>query len=290
MERILISTYQQVILWDGKTQRAVLKGHKRPYTTYYGITWNEEHIILSESGDVRHSTYHLLDGNLERVGELPIGQGISDPHQILWWGGKLYITSANQDKVVIWDGETCRSVRWRKPGEPHQHLNSIWCDGERFYVVEHRHREMPKRIRIFDLEFESVGCIELTGKGFAKTKPRGIHNVYIEDGILYGCSPKAMYKYDLSSGEHTPISIGYLGKAAHRMHGLARVPGKFFVGLTKLVVTRSDRGKSDSAVLVLGDDFVPVGKLLLRGVGGVNDIRAVDGPDLAHNGIRCPLL
>lgn len=288
MERILISTYQQVILWDGKTQRIILKGHEHQgYTTYYGITWNEEHIIISESGEARYSTYHMLDGNLERVGELPIGQGISDPHQIYWWNDKLYIASADQDKIVIWDGETCRDVSWNKPGEPRKHVNSIWCDGERFYVVEHRYREMPKWIRIFDLDFEPVDCIELTIRGFVK-RPRGIHNVYIEDGILYGCAPKAMYKYDVSSGEHTCIPIGNLAKAAHRIHGLARVPGKFFIGLTRIVEVRSDRGKGNSAVLVLNDDFVPMGKLLLRDVGGINDIRAVDGPDLAHNGIRCP--
>jgi len=288
MERILIAAHQRVVLWDGKTQHTILKGHKRSkYTTYYGITWNEEHIFVAESGNARHSTYHVLDGNLERIGELPIGRDISDPHQIYWWDGKLYVASADQDKIVIWDGESCRDVRWSEPGEARKHVNSVWCDGERFYVVEHRYREMPKRIRIFNLEFESIDCIELTAKGFVKAYPRGIHNVYVEDGMLYGCSPKAMYKYNLSSGEHEPIRISRVAESAHRMHGLARVPGRFFIGLSRIAI-RSERGRGNSAVLVLDDDLNVMKEIWLKDAGGINEIRAVDGPDLAHNRMRCP--
>lgn len=199
----------------------------------------------------------------------------------------MYIASANQEKIVVWNGKDCRDVKWREREEPAQHLNSIWCDGENFYVVEHRKREMPKRIRIFDLDFEPMGCIELLRNAFIKERPHGIHNVYIEGGILYTCSPKAFVRHDLISGHSEPIVPCKLVNEAHYVRGLARVPGKFFIGLSEAKV-RSERGEGDSAILVTDDDFNVLDILPLKDTGGLNEIRAIDGPDLAHNGMVCP--
>jgi len=65
------------------------------------------------------------------------------------------------------------------------------------------------------------------------------------------------------------------------------VPGRFFFGLSEAKV-RNERGEGDSAVLVLHDDLEVDGVIPLKDTGGLNEIRAVDGPDLAHNGMECP--
>lgn len=288
MERLLISTYNKVILWDGKSNTIWSRRGHRDYHNFFGITWSEDHIYVAEGGHVGHSLYHAFDGKLNREGTLSIGSGIADPHQIYWWRGGLFIISAKQDRIFLHTSSTLQEIHpWKKKGEPTLHLNSIWCDGNLFYVVEHRKREMPKRIRIFDLTLKPVGCIELRREAFVKAKPHGIHNVYIENDVLYTCSPKALVRHDLSSGESEPIIPCRLMNEAHYVRGFARTPGKFFIGLSEVKV-RSEREEGDSAVLVLDDEFDVLDVLVLKDTGGLNDIRAVDGPDMAHNGVECP--
>lgn len=290
-ERLLVSTYNKVILWDGKA-RTIWDEHASPkFHDFFGITWNDEEIYVAEGGhNVESSLYHVFDGELKHTGVLPIGQegkGIVDPHQIYWWGGKIYITSTKVDVVCIWDGAKLKRISWKKASEPTLHLNSIWCDGERFYVVEHRKRKMPKRVKILDSQMGPVGRIVLRAEGFIKHKPHGIHNVYIEDGILYTCSPRALVRHDLSSGRSEPVVPSPLMSEAHYVRGLARIPGKWFIGLSE-VRARGERGKGDSAILVLNDDLEQIDLYPLQDTGGLTDIRAIDGPDLAHNGKECP--
>lgn len=286
MERLLIATHARVVFWDGEKQHDLFK-HEHGHTVFYGITWNEKEIYIAESGSARHCHFHIFDKNLNRIGELPIGEDISDPHQILWWDGKLYVTSANQDSVFVWDGETCRQVCWWEENEPRMHPNSVWCDGEKFYVVEHRFKEMPKRIRVFNLDFEIVDCIELTKEGFVKARPRGCHNIYVENGVLYMCSPNVIVRHDLTSGKSEPIRFSHWAREARRVTGMARPPGKFIVGLQRVAV-KEKRGEGNSAFVVMDDDFKVLDVVPLKDTGGVNEIRAVDGPDLAHNRIECP--
>jgi len=288
MTRLLISTYKRLVLWDGKAH-TVHEGHSHEdYHNFFGVTWNEDEIYLAEGGHVGHSCYHVFDGDLnKRKGGLPIGKGIGDPHQIYWWDGKLYIASARQDAIVIWNGtEEPEQMRWRQPGEPTQHLNSIWCNGEAFYVAEHRKRIMPKRVQMLNMDFEPIHKVVIPDEAFVKTRPHGIHNVYTEDGWLYTCSPKAFVSFEMDTGITRTITSRTI-REAHYVRGLARVPGKWFVGLSEAKV-RGERGAGDSAVLVLDDDLEAIDLLPLQDTGGLNDIRAIDGLDLAHNRVRCP--
>lgn len=287
MTRLLVSTYRGLILWDGKAH-TIHEGHSHgEYHNFFGITWNEDEIYVAEGGHVGHSCYHVFDGDLKHKGKLPIGKGIGDPHQIYWWDGKLYIISAKQDAIFIWDGTgEPERIRWRQSREPTQHLNSIWCDGNFFYVVEHRKRVMPKRIQVLDMDFEPIRKIMIPNRAFVKAKPHGIHNVYIEDGWLYTCSPKAFVALEVDTGI-TRTVISKLIHQAHYVRGLARVCGKWFIGLSEARV-RSERGEGDSAVLVLNDGLETIDLLPLQDTGGLNDIRAIDGLDLAHNQVRCP--
>jgi len=287
MTRLLISTYNRLILWDGEAH-TVHEGHSHErYHNFFGITWSEDKIYLAEGGHVGHSSYHVFDRNLRHKGKLPIGEGIGDPHQIYWWDGKLYIASTFQDAIFIWNGtEKPKRIGWRQPGESTQHLNSIWCDDNFFYVVEHRKRVMPKWIQVMSMDFEPLHKIVIPNDAFVKATPHGIHNVYIEGDYLYTCSPKAFVRFNMATGETKTIT-SHIIREAHYVRGLARVPGKFFIGLSEAKV-RSERGEGDSAILVLDDDLEAIDLLPLQDTGGLNDIRAIDGPDLAHNRVRCP--
>ena len=292
MTRLLISTYKRVILWDGQAHTVWDERGGPGYHNFFGITWDEEKIYVAEGGHSGDSLYHVFDADLQHIGLLPFGQKdgmglrISDPHQIYWWDGKLYVASAWQDSIFIWDDPDCTEVHWKKKGETSQHLNSIWCDGEAFYVVEHRKREMPKRVQVLNMDFEPLHKIVIPNSAFVKTTPHGIHNVYIEDGWLYTCSPKAFVAFKMETGATRTVTSPTI-QAAHYVRGLARVPGKWFAGLSEARV-RNERGQGDSAVLVLDDNLEMIDLYPLQDTGGLNDIRAIDGPDLAHNKVRCP--
>jgi hypothetical protein len=292
MTRLLITTYNRLILWDGQAHTIWDKRGDPGYHNFFGITWNEDEIYVAEGGHSGDSLYHVFDENLQHTGLLPFeqkgGKGlrISDPHQIYWWDGRLYIASAHADAIHIWDGQKLENIQWRECEEPPQHLNSIWCDGANFYVVEHRKRVMPKRVQVLDMDFEPLHKITIPNNAFVKTTPHGIHNIYIENGWLYTCSPKAFVAFEMDTGITETITSPTI-QAAHYVRGLARVPGKWFVGLSEARV-RNERGRGDSAVLVLNDDLESIDLLPLKDTGGLNDIRAIDGPDLAHNQVRCP--
>lgn len=286
MERLLISTYNKLILWDGRAHVIHEGRDHRKYHNFYGVTWNENEIFVAEGGHVSHSTYHVFDKNLKRTGKLPIGLDIGDPHQIYYYDGKMYIASAWHDAIFIWDGRKCSKVQWRYK-ESTLHLNSVWTNGAFFYVVEHRKRETPKRVMVLNMDFEPIGRVEIPAEGFVKTKPHGIHNVYLEGDFLYTCSPRAFVRFNIVTKRAEPVVPSGLVNAAHYVRGLARVPSRWFIGLSEAKV-RNERGQGDSAILVLHDDLTVEDVIPLDGTGGLNEIRAIDGPDLAHNGIECP--
>jgi len=286
MERLLIATRnRRLILWDDGP-RTIYKSEYPRFQKFYGTTWDAEKIYVAEHRKGGPSVVLVFDKELNLQGHLPVQ--LEDPHQVFWWDGMLYIPEPGHDVVLLWNGNGIRRVGWKKPNEPNMHLNSVWCDGEKFYVVEHRWTKMPKRIRVLNLRFKPIDCITITKKDFIGPPPFiGMHNVYVENGLLYACSPRALVRHNLASGRSNPIVLHPLMDASHCAIGLARVPGKFFVGLSELK-PRAERGTGDSAVLVTDDNLRVLDILSLKDTGTLYEIRAIDGPDLAHNGMRCP--
>jgi len=285
--KLLIATHNELILWDGSPHILMKNKKHNKVHDYYGITWDNENIYVSERIWLQ-CHIHVFNKKLKRIGELPIGVDLASVHQIFWYNGILYITNTQRNQILLWGGWNwnIRTVEWKKPNEPHQHLNSIWCDGKNFFVVEHRKKLIPKRIRVLDLDFTPVDCIELDGD-FIRDHPEGIHNVYIENEKLYTCGPQALIQHNLISGRSKPIVPHPLMNNHHYARGLARTAGKFFVGLSE-ASERSERNRGNSTILVTDDNFNVLETIVLKGTGGIHEIRAIDGIDLAHNGIICP--
>ncbi|NIP85355.1 MAG: hypothetical protein GTO03_07255 [Planctomycetales bacterium] len=71
------------------------------------------------------------------------------------------------------------------------------------------------------------------------------------------------------------------------LRGLARTD-RFYVGVSRCGERAERHGpENDSAVLVLDDDLVEVGRIELQGTGQLCEVRALDG-DRAHNRLPCP--
>jgi len=293
-DELLLATYNRLILWDGKPRTIWDKRGHPDLINFYGITWDENVIYVTEGGHPKPSKaslIHKFDGGLNHVGQCYTGPAILDPHQIYWRDGKLYVANTGKDNIVVIrnleKSQEQETIQWvvLEIGDT-IHVNSIFSQKRRLFFAEHRKKRMPKRIRVFSLGHELVETIELDA-GFVKTKPHGIHNVYVEGGYLYTCSPNALMQHNLATREMRAIVPSPLMREAHYVRGLARSSSRWFIGLSEVKV-RSERGKGDSAVLVLNNDFETVDLLPLRDTGGLNEIRLVSALDLAHNGVRCP--
>jgi hypothetical protein len=224
---------------------------------------------------------------------LTFGKELGVPHQALWWGGVLYVTDTDheKDRVLLWDGEDIQTIRWPQWEEHVIHPNSIWCDGEAFYVVEHGGSGFPKWVQVLDLEFNPLERIELPKSIFPEPSRifHGIHNIYVEEGILYTLGPTSVVWYEIASGESDHVFFTQYMDGPFYNRGLARVKGKFYIGLSE-IRERRKRAQGNSFILVADDNFNVLNILKLELAGGLHEIRAIDSLDLAHNRVKCPLL
>jgi len=291
--RLLVSTRNKLLLWDGEPHyiREKLPGIRYSiWHHFYGVTWSTEEVYVTEQLALHRGVVHVFDEEMQHKGQLPLEERLEAPHQILWWEGGLYITDASRDGLMLWDGST-RIAEWSVPEEGVIHPNSVWCDGERIYVAEHGKAKMPKRIRVLDLDFNVVGCIELPRHVFPESLRlfHGIHNVYIERGVLHTLSPQSVIRYELESGESDYVDLSGYVDSPHYTRGLARTEGRFYVGLSEMK-ERGERDEGGSLILVTDDEFNVLDILTLELTGGLHDIRPIDSIDFAHNRVRCPLL
>ena len=268
----LFTSARMLGYWDGRQQHQLMEGN------FYGLTWNEEQAWVSwQRPHVNGTLIMGLDGEILDLPDL------RNVHDILWVPGilsGLWITDTGHDRVVHthWAMKSTRALIFplRPEAQDTLHLNSLWAD-PRIMVLESGLGGIKGGYpaRISNLYGESVVDI---GAMFC-------HNLYIEDGVLYGC-----YKQNQESGfyrmplggepELFPISGNYF------MRGLARGDGFFLFGRS-VSVERDKRRDGDSAVLVTGDDLVISDIVNLKDTGQLGSVRLLDG-DRAHNGLPFP--
>ena len=275
---LLIGTGKNIIYWDGQKATSVFKTKNRAY----GITWNRDHVFVAIG---RENKIFVFDKNFEEVDIISLSGSRSDLHQALWYGNKLYAVDANHASLIRYDGKENR-LDWKqerfceKDDKPH--INSIWCDGQFFYIVEHWKYKLPKKIRIFNLQWQCVDVLEIE-KSIFTDQVNGIHNVYKENDVLYTLGPEMFIQIDL----HKTIAHRITGPWQCYLRGLARTDNRFYIGMSKFIAVRSARIKGESAFMVLDDNLNAMQITVLENTGEVYEIRALKG-DKAHNGIDCP--
>jgi len=262
MEDFLVTTTRGMFLVENGIPRKVADGW------CFGLTWDRERLYVAD-GLGGQGEVHAWSPSFER-GECLLAP-VHDAHQILWWDGDLYATNTAENRIdVAGKGH----VKWT---DDNIHLNSVWCDGERFWVVEHRRGVMPARVRAFDLGWKEERVEE-----FYKLDTShywGLHNAYVEGGILHTLSTRRMIARPLAGGEEERTVVGgYL-------RGLAR-GDMWYVGKSRLS-ERQTRNEGNGSVLLLDDDFQIVEEVLIPDCGQVHDIRLMAGGP-AHNGLPFP--
>lgn len=281
MEPLLLSTMGKLIYWDGEKANTVYKTQGR----IYGITWNQEHLFIIAGR--KNENILVFDKQLKMQNTIQCTDGMRDAHQALWLKGTLYIMDTGRESI-IYHAEKTNRIRW--PGrfcEKHEkpHINSIWYNKQQFYIVEHWRKRLPKKIRILDLNWQTVNVLTLGRNVFKSEEALGIHNVYVENDYLYTLGPEVIIKISLQDGSIYTQQVKSPWPCYVR--GLARTDNEFYLGLSKFHYIRDKRIKGDSAFMVLDNNLQIKETIILKDAGQVYEIRALKG-DRAHNGIDCP--
>lgn len=269
-DRLLIGTARRLLLWDGQ-----------PHTVYesdsltYGITWDGRHAYVVNGPDLL-----VMDKDLEVVDRLALDMW--GPHQALYSSGRVYIMESARNTIITVAGRAYHRQRWphMMPGED-PHINSLWVQGDKHYVVEHRQMVTPKRIVVTDRDWTMLHVIEIPESALMG-KLSGLHNVYVEDDTLYTLGPGVIVTHNLVTGEFRTVTPD--GEFPMYLRGLARTQDRFYIGVSHHQ-PRDRRVEGGSAFLVMDSNLNQLELVSLEGTGQLCEIRALEG-DRAHNGIN----
>jgi len=288
MDKLLISTSKRLVLWD-KVAHTLMEMDD-PNHLFYGITWSPEEIYVVAGPDVL-----TFDKDFNPTGKLPF-HDLWGAHQCYWWDGKVYVFQSPTNEIFVWDGKEVTTLPYPyfKKGIEDPHLNSMWCDDNFFYVAEHWQQELPKIIRVFDLDWNPVTTVEIEEEAFGEGGHSGIHNVYWEGGYIITLGPGVIIcarSQDLTVGIGVDVR-GYEGLPnltfTSYLRGLARTNSNFYVGVSQLAGRDQRHLGGDAMVLKLDDSLGLEDVILLKDTGQLCDIRCIDPLDHAHNRVPCP--
>lgn len=277
MASLLVSTPLRLMVLDGSTITTIHEGKQEEGNgNYHGITWNEFALFVAGSQDYRY----IVRVFTRKFSEVSIlRNNLHQTHQILWAHGRLYVVNTGKNRVEIWDGRNWQWVAWNPSSCDLDHINGIWSDGETVWVSEYRHRSTkPSVVRMCEPD--------LTLKKTITIGP-ALHNVYVENGVLYNLIAgefRGLLATDLATGEIQRHEVR--GGENNWIRGLARTADRWYIGLSKWEAERGDRHKGDAVVVELDNDFQEVNRLVVPDAGPVCDVRVLNEPDLAHNGIE----
>ena len=269
--QFLFTSARMLGYWDGRQQHQIMPGN------FYGLTWSQSQAWVSWQRDhVPGSLIMAWDGEILDLPEM------RNVHDMLYEGQALWITDTGHDRLIhaYWlDSET---RHWRFPLRPEPkdsiHANSLWGN-PRLLVLESglggANAGFPARI-----------C-DIYGSAVLDIGALFCHNLYVEDGVLYGCYKKG----DTSGVYRMPIAgepelFPFPGNWFLR--GLARGDGFFLFGRS-VSVERKKRKAGHSAVLVMDDDLQVMNEIELRNTGQLCSVRLLEG-DRAHNGLGFPFM
>ena len=252
---------------------------------YYGISWSNSNVyVLRRWGKRTEGSGEvvILDGQLEEVGILP--GDFPDGHQIFYKDGKVYVTATSKNAIGVVDVDTgCVEFRnWTQFTYDVNHLNSIWHDDVDFWVGMHNYAEKE------DSEFETSQVVRINNSFDSVSKSiaigSGLHNVVVMDDVLYVCSSGdgKIVAYDLWTD--TIVNELYIGEW---LRGVS-ITRDFVVLGSSATLPKELRATGDSGLFLLDREFNVLDHRVITGCGPVYDLRVINLPDYAHNGISFP--
>jgi len=262
------------------------KTHKlRAGQDFFSVTWDDEHLIYTEAPVRDRAQARLL--RLDSTGKLKRGEQVGQyVHQCLHAKGQNYVVDTLNNKIQILskEGKHLQTIDWinKHTKEEDRHINSIWCDGDTFWICEHWQGHRQSCLRQFDKDWTEIDAVDIGLKN---------HNVYVENHKLYTLSSEesAIIIFDLKSRtdervEFDPTKYGLPANATW-LRGFSRIKDRFLIGVSIFDKNRAARANRPCWVLMFDNNFNLLdGVKLHQKFGPISEIRVTSVPDYAHTG------
>ena len=268
---LLISTPLHLFLYD--TDKGQISTLRSGDGYYFGITFKNGIVVTTHTGGyLQYFSSHTRP----RI-TLP---HLVQPHQIEWVEDHILVANTGRNCISVYDdrGSFCRdvylnSIQWddKDRNREGNHFNSVHRIGDRIYVVAHNY-ERPSDV--WTLSWPELQVIEqkATGAGWA-------HNIWIGEWGMVICDSRNGGLHEVQSGktlwksEEQPVMT----------RGLAVSADHVFVGCSAHS-QRKERYWKDGGIWIFDRKTLRVvEKIILPGVGDVQEIRLVGSPDPCHN-------
>ena len=271
INQIVATWHNLLIVRDGE----IVESLSEPNTGHYGVTWNSDYLFAlfadTSVTDGTNQNIRLFDHQLNPVRDILMGE-IAGVHQILWSDGMLWITSTNDDTIVIADEQGEIIKRWRPvpefdekhPGK--QHVNSIWINNGYIYTIAHGLNFGNPAIYCHNESFDMI---------FKRAIRRRAHNVYRHrEKLFYIQNGMVVFQ----NGSEIYVGEGM-------MKGLSVTDNRIYVGSSRIIEDRATRLSNPYGVLFeLDYDFNTITNYQLD-AGPVGEIRTLNQKDYAHHGM-----
>jgi hypothetical protein len=250
---------------------------------YYGISFSDNRIFVAarrfpldgSEADAAQSNGVILvfDSRLNLLDELSAPFPVRDMHQILWDGGRLFVTAPYDDLVAIREEGAWRPWRPLPPCPRRErpsggrHYNSLLRQDAELFLLAHNFG--PSEVFVFDAATLAL----------QRSFPIGdcAHNLWHEGLDLLTCS----------SAEGLILSsAGPVAHTGNFPRGIVVAPQDRYVGISMFLERRDARGSHDSFVAHYDRQWRLAGTFGFRGMGMIHDIRCPGIPDAAHPHLR----
>lgn len=291
MKYALVATASYLLLVNLESREVVPLEHHR--SEYYGISWTTDgktlalsHSGLNNADLIDLASYAQSERGYLSQGDILSRPFLSAPHQILCApDGRVICANTGRNVVSVFDFNkpntfqeaSISDARWDRLSLEQitgDHLNSVFLQDNRLYVIAHGHRSGSK-LAVFDYPSLTIQRVEPLG---ART---GLHNIWItSDGQRISCHSETGNLVDLDSQaplweSGSPVyTRGLAASADHVLVGESAISG------------RDLRRSSMSGLWMLDrKTWHAIDYFCLGPYGVVNEVRILDVPDEAHHGV-----
>jgi hypothetical protein len=269
--QLLISTPLHLLLYDTDNGQSSTLRSGDGY--YFGITFKEGMVVTTHTGGyLQYFSSHAKP----RITVPHLVQ----PHQIEWVEGNILVANTGRNCLSVFDhdGSFCRDVYLntirlddKDRNREGNHFNSVHREGDRIYIVAHNY-DRPSEVWILNWPELQVVDRKETGAGWA-------HNIWIGEWGMVICDSR-------NGGLHEVLSGETLWKSEEQplmTRGLAVSKDYVFVGRSAHS-QRKERYWKDGGIWIFDRKTLQVvDKIVLPGVGDVQEIRLVGSADACHN-------
>jgi hypothetical protein len=270
--QLLICTPLHLFLFDPATNQISPLRSGDGY--YFGITFKDRTVVITHTGGYlqffnSHAKPWLTTSHLVQ------------PHQAEWVDGNILVANTGKNCLSVFDsdGQFSRDIYFnsirrddKDSNRAGNHFNSVHRAGDKIYVVAHNYTR-PSVVWV--LSWPELQVIEqkVTGAGWA-------HNMWIGEWGMVICDSKNGALHEVQSGK----TIWRSEEQPLMTRGLAVSKDHIFVGRS-LYNERKERFWKDGGIWVLDRKTLQVvERIILPGIGDVQEIRLVGSSDDCHNG------